>query len=78
MSLRYSTLMVTEDGDHPVSFIVCVEFLLSGSVMRCLLVKLDLESLRSVEGTKDLGSEPFHVSIEVSIELGSLSDVGDR
>lgn len=70
--------MVTEDGDHSVGFVVRVEFLLSRSVMRCLLFKLDLESLRSVEGTENLGSKPLHVSVEVGVQLGSLSDVGDK
>jgi hypothetical protein len=68
--------MVAEDGDHSVGFIVRVEFLLDGSIMRGLLVKLNLESLRSVEGTENLGSEPLHVSIKVGIQLGGLSDVG--
>ena len=70
--------MVTEDGDHSVGFVVRIQFLLSGSVMRCLLVELDLKSLRSVEGTEDFGGEALHVSVEVSIQLRSLSDVGDK
>lgn len=70
--------MVTEDGDHSVGFVVRVEFLLCGSVMRRLLVELNLESLRSVEGTENLSSEPLHVSIEVRVQFGSLSDMGDK
>ena len=66
--------MVTEDGDHSVGFVVCIEFLLDGSVRRSLLVELDLESLRSVEGTKNLGGKSLHVSIKVTVQLGSLDE----
>jgi hypothetical protein len=55
-----------------------VEFLLSRSVMRRLLVKLDLESLRSVEGTENLGSQPLHVSVQVRVQLRSLSNPGGK
>ena len=75
MGLRCTTLMVTEDSDHPVSFVVCVEFFLDGSIWRGLLVKLNLESLRSVEGTENLGGKPLHVSVKVGIQLGRLSNV---
>lgn len=70
--------MVTEDRDHPVGFVICVEFLLDCSVVRCLLVKLNLESLRSVEGTENLGGQPFHVVVEVGVQLGGLSNVGNE
>ena len=68
--------MVTKDGDHPIGFVVRIEFLLDGSVVRSLLVELNLESLRGVEGTEDLRGKPLHVPIEVSIQLGGLSNVG--
>jgi hypothetical protein len=74
----HGTLMVTEDRDHSVGLVVCVELLLDGSVMRCLLVELNLESLRSVEGTKNLGGKSFHVSVQVRIQLGGLSNVEDE
>lgn len=78
MGLRYGTLMVAENGDHSVGFVVCVEFLLDGSVVWSLLVELNLESLRSVEGTENLGGKSFHVPVQVSIQLGGLSCVDDR
>ena len=64
--------MVAEDGNHSVGFVVRVEFLLDRSVVRSLFVKLHLESLRGVEGTENLGGEPLHVSVEVTIQLGGL------
>ena len=70
--------MVTEDGDHPVGFVVCIEFLLDRPVMRSLLVKLNLESLRSVEGTENFGGKSLHVSVKVGIQLGGLSNVGNE
>jgi len=70
--------MVTKDCDHSVGFVVCVEFLLDGSVMGRLLVELNLESLRSVEGTENLGGKSLHVSVKVGIQLGGLSNVGDE
>jgi len=70
--------MVTEDGNHSVGFIVRVEFFLDGSIGGSLLVELVLESLRSVEGTENLGGKPLHVPVEVSIQLGCLSKVGDK
>ena len=78
MGLRYGTLMVAENGDHSVGLVVRIQFLLDGSVVGSLLVKLNLESLRSVEGTENLGGESFHVPVQVSIQLGGLSCVGDR
>lgn len=70
--------MVTEDGDHSVGFVVGVQFLLNGSVMRGLLIELNLESPRSVEGTENLGSESLHVSVEVSVQFGGLSDIWNK
>ena len=70
--------MVTEDGDHTVGLVVCIEFLLDGSVMRSLLVKLNLESLRGVEGTENLGSKSLHVPVKVAVQLGRLSYVENR
>lgn len=75
MGLWYGTLMVTEDGNHSIGFVVCVEFLLDGSIVGGLLVKLSLESLRSVEGTENLGGEPLHIPVQVSIQLGGLPNV---
>ena len=69
--------MVTKDGNHSVGFVVRVELLLDGSVMRSLLVELNLESLRSIEGTEDLRGKSLHISVEVSIQLGGLSSVGN-
>lgn len=74
MGLWRATLMVTEDGDHPVGFVVRVKFLLDRSVTRSLLVKLDLESLRSIEGTENLGGKSLHVSVKVSVQFGGLSN----
>jgi len=76
MGLWCTTLMVTEDGNHSVGFVVRVEFLLDGAVVRSLLVELNLESLRSVEGTEDFRGKPLHVPVEVSVQLGGLSDAG--
>ena len=70
--------MVTEDGDHSIGFVVSVEFLLNSSVVRCFLVKLNLESLGSVEGTENLGGEPLHVTVKVTIQLGGLLKVGRK
>ena len=67
VGLRYTTLMVAENGDHSVSFVVCVKLLLDGPVVRSLLLKLDLEGVRSVEGTENLCSKSLHVAIKVSI-----------
>ena len=67
--------MVTEDGDHSIRLVVCVQFLLDGSIVRSLLVKLNLESLRSVEGTKNLGGKSLHVPVKVSVQLGGLPNV---
>ena len=77
MGLWCATLMVTEDGNHSVGLVVCVEFLLDGSIVRGLLVELNLESLRSVEGTENLGGQPLHVSVKVGIQFGRLSTVWD-
>lgn len=68
--------MVTENGNHSVGLVVCIEFLLDGSVVWGLLVKLNLESLRGVEGTENLSGKSLHVPVEVSIQLGSLFQHG--
>jgi len=65
--------MVTEDSDHSIGFVVCVQFLLDGSVVGGLLVELSLESLRSIEGTENLGGKSLHIPVQVSIQLGGLS-----
>lgn len=78
VGLRYGTLMVAENGDHSVGFVVCVKFLLNGSVVWSLFIKLNLEGLRSVEGTENLGGKSFHVPVQVTIQLGGLSCVDDR
>lgn len=70
--------MVTKNGDHSVGLVVCIEFLLDGSVVGSFLVKLNLESLRGVEGTENLGGKSLHVPVEVSIQLGSLFNTDDR
>jgi len=70
--------MVTENGDHSVGLVVCIEFLLDGSVVGSLLVKLNLESLRGVEGTENFGGKSLHVPVEMSIQLGSLFNTDDR
>jgi len=77
MGLRRATLMVTEDGDHTVGLVVCIEFLLDGSVVRSLLVKLNLESLRGIEGTENLSSKSLHIPVKVSIQFGGLFDADD-
>ena len=77
MGLRYGTLMVAENGDHSVGLVVRIQFLLDGSVVRGLLIKLNLESLRGVEGTENLGGKSFHVPVQMTIQLGGLSCVGD-
>ena len=69
--------MVTEDGDHSIGFVVCVKFLLDGSVVRGLLVKLSLESLGSIEGTENLSGKSFHIPVQVSIQLRGLPSVND-
>jgi hypothetical protein len=78
VGLWYATLMVTEDGDHSVGLVVCIQLLLDGSVVRSLLVKLNLESLRGVEGTENLGGKSFHIPVKVSIQLGGLFNADDR
>ena len=78
MGLWYGTLMVTKNGDHSVGLVVCIKFLLDGSVVRSLLVKLNLESLRSVEGTENLSGKSLHIPVKVSVQLGGLFNADDR
>ena len=61
MRLRYRPLMVTQDSDETVGFIVCIELLLRCPDFGCDQVELLLERDRGVICTEHLRSQTLHV-----------------
>lgn len=72
VTFAHALLMVTQDGDHTIGFVICSKLLRIGSIDGRPSVELLLKGDGGVVRTEDFGGETFHVRLQMLIQTACL------